>query len=60
MGSTKQIKLQSKYRKLKTRKDECVPELRMSGTWLSNAGFEIGDLVSIEITNNSLIIKKSK
>ncbi|WP_394368288.1 SymE family type I addiction module toxin [Chryseobacterium caseinilyticum] len=33
-----------------------VPKLNISGEWLKNAGFEIGQNVQIEIKNNILII----
>ena len=34
-----------------------VPKINISGIWLKNAGFEIGQNVKIEISNNQIIIK---
>ena len=34
-----------------------VPELRLSGIWLEQAGFEIGQMVEIKISKNLLTIK---
>lgn len=33
-----------------------VPEIRLRGKWLENAGFEIGDYVLISITEKGLLI----
>lgn len=34
-----------------------VPKINISGIWLKNAGFEIGQNVKVEISNNQIIIK---
>ena len=34
-----------------------VPKINISGIWLKNAGFEIGQNVKIEISKNQIIIK---
>lgn len=36
-----------------------VPKLNISGEWLKNAGFEIGENVKIEIKNKQLIISNA-
>ena len=33
-----------------------VPKLNISGEWLKNAGFEIGQNIKIAISNNQIII----
>lgn len=33
-----------------------VPKINISGDWLKNAGFEIGENVKVEIRNKQLII----
>lgn len=56
---TRQIKLHGKYSEPKTgwrREGKEVPWLNVSGIWLEEAGFKIGDLVQITIENNMLII----
>ena len=37
---------------------KAVPKINISGQWLKNAGFEIGQNVTIEIKTNQIIIKK--
>lgn len=57
MGEKKcrQVKLQPKTRQLAySRKD--VPWLNVSGVWLEQAGFHVGDRVEITIEENTLII----
>jgi toxic protein SymE len=58
---TKTIKLQPKSRPSQT---SCtglknVPWLNVSGVWLEQAGFRIGDRVQITIEQNQLIIKNN-
>ena len=33
-----------------------VPKINISGIWLKNAGFEIGQNIKIAISNNQIII----
>lgn len=33
-----------------------VPEIRLRGKWLQNAGFEIGDYILITVTEKGLLI----
>lgn len=49
---TRNIKLQPKHRSSKI-----VPELRINGLWLKDAGFEAGKMVQIITGINELIIK---
>lgn len=36
------------------------PFIRLSGNWLSEAGFEYGTNITVSITKNKLIIEKSE
>lgn len=49
---TRKVKLYRKYRV-----DRFVPELRLSGDWLSAAGFKMDKRVVIEVSENQLILK---
>lgn len=37
---------------------EKVPHIRLSGKWLEAAGFNVGDLISVEPTEKGLLIRK--
>jgi hypothetical protein len=37
-----------------------VPMLRLTGKWLAKAGFDIGQLIEIEVKRNKLIIRVDK
>lgn len=52
----KTIKLQPKFRSLALGQ-KIVPELKISGLWLSEHGFEAGGKVEITVANKELIIK---
>lgn len=53
----RQIKLQSKYRPMENgRYHKEVPWLTISGVWLEQAGFKVGQQVEINIEHNQLII----
>lgn len=56
---TKKVKLHAKYRAVNgwqsTGKN--VPWLNVSGVWLQQAGFNVGDAVEITIENKTLTIK---
>lgn len=54
--STRKVKLQPKFRSLAT-SQKIVPELKISGLWLSEHGFEAGCKVEITVANKELIIK---
>ena len=40
-----------------SRKTKFTPKITLTGEWLKNLGFEIGQNVEIEIKKNQLIIK---
>lgn len=55
---SKQVKLHAKWRELPTSwpGGKNVPWLNVSGVWLEQAGFHVGDWVEITIGENQLII----
>lgn len=53
---TKQIRLQPKHREL-SGGQKIVPWLNVSGVWLEDLGFKVGDLVSITTREKLLIIE---
>jgi toxic protein SymE len=53
---TRKVKLQSKHREL-SHASKIVPELRINGIWLEQAGFKAGATVQIITGTNELIIK---
>lgn len=38
---------------------KAVPKIDLSGQWLKNAGFEIGQNVKIEVSENQILIKNA-
>lgn len=54
--NSKQVKLQSKYRKL-AYGHKTVPCLNVSGVWLAKLGFKVGDTVRILTREKLLIIE---
>lgn len=55
----RQVKMYSRYRGSSKRwlgESKEVPWLNVSGLWLQDAGFNIGDQLQITITNHQLII----
>lgn len=38
---------------------EKVPHIKLSGKWLKNAGFEIGDTCYVTVDNNRLVVSKN-
>ena len=53
----RKIKVSSIFVRL-NRKMTKKPKLSFSGNWLRNAGFNIGEKVSITVNDNQLIISK--
>jgi len=54
---TRKVKLYSKHRRLGYGWYTEVPELRLSGKWLMAAGFKIGHLLDVEVSEQQLVIK---
>jgi hypothetical protein len=64
MSTKKSIKVHPKYRRSQSQvgpKDTftIVPEIRISGKWLAEAGFSIGSSANIEIHEQGITISKS-
>lgn len=53
----KQVKLQPKHRALAWGNEKTVPWLTISGVWLEELGFNIGDTVRITTREKLLIIE---
>ncbi|MCD7971267.1 MAG: type I toxin-antitoxin system SymE family toxin [Candidatus Azobacteroides sp.] len=51
------LRLQPRYRALKYSGNSIVPELRLNGRWLENAGFRVSEYVSITVMNGLLIVR---
>ena len=56
MKKSKQIKLQPKHRE-QSGGQKIVPWLNVSGVWLEELGFKVGDMVSITTREKLLIIE---
>ena len=54
--STRDLSGDVVYDKMKSVDCSC-PLLRLSGHWLAEAGFEIGDKVKVEVSKGQLVIK---
>lgn len=57
--SIRKLKISSQYKKLLWKKPTHKPKLTLSGDWMQKAGFEIGESVTISVSENLLIIQKS-
>lgn len=57
---TRQIKLQPKHQASSWRTKKIVPLLILSGLWLEESGFKAGELVTITVEPNKLIIKANQ
>ena len=53
----KQAKLHGKYRRNITQPSRDVPWLNVNGLWLERAGFGVGQVIEIEVSDRRLIIK---
>lgn len=58
--SIRKIKIQYKYRPYGRYKYYTVPSIILSGKWLLEAGFQIGEYIEITVYENCFIIRKSK
>ena len=52
----KRLKIHPRYRQL-AYGEAFVPELRLSGKWLEQSGFKIGEQVQVTIKDQELVIK---
>ena len=55
MTKTKKYKIGELYQY-----NKFVPVIKITGKWLENYNFKIGDTINISIDNNTLIITKNK
>ncbi len=54
----RKLKIQPKYRPLATSYNaRIVPELRLSGVWLEELGFKVGEQVLLVVSDQEIIIK---
>lgn len=55
----RQLKISSLFSRRKWIKHSKSPKITLSGKWLQEAGFNIGDPVKVRVENNQLIIEKT-
>lgn len=55
---TRQLKISSLFSMRKWMKHSVSPKITLSGKWLKDAGFNIGEPVKVQVINNQLIISK--
>ena len=56
--AARKLKIQPKYRSLATSYNgRIVPELRLSGVWLEELGFKVGEQVLLVVSDQEIIIK---
>ena len=51
----RQVKVYPKYQK-RAYKDVIVPEIRICGSWLQASGFQAGQVITISVEENRLVI----
>ncbi|OYX86808.1 MAG: hypothetical protein B7Y83_00270 [Flavobacteriales bacterium 32-34-25] len=56
---SRSLKISSQFVKNLWRKPTVKPKLTLSGKWMQDAGFEIGEEVNISVSKNLLIISKA-
>jgi toxic protein SymE len=54
----RQLKISSSYHKQPFKRPVFRPKLTISGDWVEKAGFNIGDAVTVSVSQNLLIIQK--
>lgn len=57
-SNLRKLKISSQYKKALWKKPTHKPKLILSGDWMQKAGFEIGESVTISVSQNLLIIQK--
>jgi toxic protein SymE len=58
LSNLRKLTVSSSYHKARWKKPTFKPKLTISGDWVEKAGFEIGDKVTISVSQNQLIITK--
>lgn len=56
--SIRKLKISSQYKKLLWKKPTHKPKLTLSGDWMKKAGFEVGEKVTVSVSQNMLIITR--
>jgi hypothetical protein len=54
----RKLKISSQYVRSVFKKPIHKPKITITGDWLQKAGFEIGENITISVSNNLLIIQK--
>ena len=54
----RQLKISQLFAKRKWAKHSISPKITLSGKWLEEAGFKIGEPVTVKVLDNQLIISK--
>jgi len=54
--TSRKFKLQPQYSP-RVRNNRIVPSLRLSGIWLEQSGFNVGQMVQVTVRDKELIIK---
>lgn len=54
----RKLKISSSYHKPRWKRPTFKPKLTISGDWVEKAGFNIGDNVTVSVSENLLIIQK--
>lgn len=54
----RKLKISSQFKKSLWKKPTHKPKIILSGDWMQKAGFEIGESVTISVSQNLLIITK--
>ncbi len=54
---TRQLKIYGLHRRRRYGRNKEVPQLRLSGVWMEQLGFKVGDRVSITTRDRLLIIE---
>lgn len=58
LSKIRKLTVSSIYCKTIFKKPIVKPKITISGDWVEKAGFEIGDKITISVSNNLLIIQK--
>lgn len=53
------LKVYSKFQRRRYCQAVEVPEIRLCGQWLRDAGFEVGDSLLLVVNESEIVIKKS-
>ena len=57
MKLKQRIKVSCSIRKLSWDREDWKPELRISGKWMVEAGFDYGEVVEVKVKKNKIILR---